>query len=520
MRALHRAPKGGALACLAAGLAGLCACGLNNEGVAPPRDRISFPSSVKADPDGRWLYVTNSNADLRYNNGTIVAVDLDAVAADREGDWEVCPRADYLPPSQTPEHFCCWDYLDHSILDCDERPYIPAETTIEIGSFGAGMALQPLADSAAVCDPQRTNVPVNRHDCHRACDGVDPVAARIYVGVRGNSSITYVDVSRTVDGERPILTCPASGSTSEAKDCAVTDMEPHNALPPAVVPEEPYSLLLDRPRDLLYVGHLRGDIAHPNTGGVSLFDTKNAHEGGPPKFLTPSPAFFPSDAGGFFGVSSLTLKSGNLYATSRITPLATRIVTVVPQVLCEAQEDPSNFYLAGTSETYTSPLFGTELRGIQFLPKRQASAPTRAFVLQRTPPALIGFDAAMGENGVFGNFPTDILETCQAPTFLQKDRTEEEEAAGADDSHLYVSCFESGQVYVFDPHVPRLVAAIDVGRGPAGLEFAKPKAGDARRLAYIVGFGSNNIGVLDLTPGSPTQNHIIQRIGFPSVVPR
>jgi hypothetical protein len=39
-------------------------------------------------------------------------------------------------------------------------------------------------------------------------------------------------------------------------------------------------------------------------------------------------------------------------------------------------------------------------------------------------------------------------------------------------------------------------------------------------IAYVVGFGDNNISVVDLDPTSPTEYHVIQRIGFPSTVPR
>jgi hypothetical protein len=60
---------------------------------------------------------------------------------------------------------------------------------------------------------------------------------------------------------------------------------------------------------------------------------------------------------------------------------------------------------------------------------------------------------------------------------------------------------------------------IEVGRGPAGLAFAPPGP-NGERLAYVVGFSANNVSVVDLTPGSGTQFHVIQRIGFPSSVPR
>jgi hypothetical protein len=134
----------------------------------------------------------------------------------------------------------------------------------------------------------------------------------------------------------------------------------------------------------------------------------------------------------------------------------------------------------------------------------------RAFVLQRNPPALVGFD--MSTNPLaFGNFPSDILETCASPTFLQSYDAGEGE-------RLFVTCFDAGQVYVFDPSVPRLIQVINAGRGPAGLVF--PQQPGSHPVAYVVGFSANDIGVIDLMPGSPTQFHVVQRIGFPSVVPR
>ena len=63
--------------------------------------------------------------------------------------------------------------------------------------------------------------------------------------------------------------------------------------------------------------------------------------------------------------------------------------------------------------------------------------------------------------------------------------------------------------------MPRLVKTFLVGRGPAGLVFDT-----ARPLAYVLDFSDNNVSVLDLAPGSPTEYHVVQRIGFPRVTPR
>lgn len=67
---------------LAGGL--LSACAIENPGVPPPLDRFHYPVSVAwlpdEDPAGLGtLYVVNSNFDLRFNRGSVMAVDLDAL---------------------------------------------------------------------------------------------------------------------------------------------------------------------------------------------------------------------------------------------------------------------------------------------------------------------------------------------------------------------------------------------------------------------------------------------------------
>ena len=42
----------------------------------------------------------------------------------------------------------------------------------------------------------------------------------------------------------------------------------------------------------------------------------------------------------------------------------------------------------------------------------------------------------------------------------------------------------------------------------------------ADSVAYVLNFTQNNVVVVDLAPGSPTQYHVVQRLGFPTVTPR
>jgi DNA-binding beta-propeller fold protein YncE len=487
MRDFRRAWRG--LPIGLAGLALLPACGLNQQGVPPPHDRIAYPSSALVDPDGRWLYVVNSNSDLRYNNGTLVAVNLDLAAGDRPSGgnatrWSLCPQVDYVRPANDTGDPCCWDRLDHNVLNCDERPYVSVDSTIEIGSFGSGMAFQAFDKC----------VPGSK-------DG------RLFIGVRGNSSITYVDTGRVNVGgvEQPTFSCRPAGGDREA--CAVTRTTSTPSGVPTLLPDEPYALAFDKDLNLLYVGHLKGDIAHAGTGGISVFDVSQTGPDQPPIFLRPSGSFLPADGNGFFGVTSLTLNARAIYASSRYVPLVVGVIPVnTTAASCTPSQQGRDVLLLGNGVSFATALpGGGETRGIEFLPPETQ----RAFVLQRFPPALVGFDIAPGH----GNLPSDVLETCTSPTFLQQ-------FDSGEGARLFVTCFESGQIYVFDPYVPRLIGVVDAGRGPAGLAFAPAAPGSAERRAYVVGFGHSNVSVLDLTPGSNTQYHVIQRIGFPSPVPR
>jgi hypothetical protein len=535
--------------CALLALAAAPACKLNQQGVAPPLDRISFPASALVDPDGHWLYVANSNSDLRYNNGTLVAVNLDAVMQDRFGPvggdgspsttWPVCPGADRVRPDSVDvkknpadAYPCCWDFLDHTILNCDERLYIPSASTVKIGSFASGMVFQSFAEPG--CDPNLSATDANaalvaaaanRHQCNPNCPG-EPVDGRLFVGIRGNSSLIYVDTTRVADatfGERPVFSCSDPKSTNPDV-CSVTQTVPPggpaNMEKPIHVPDEPYALALDETTDLLYVGNLRGDTTHPQTGGISLFDVRRPDRRAPPTFIGPSASFFNPDINGNFGITSLTLRSDNdqVYASSRY---GMNVVNVIPTLDGRCDQDPNTISLIAGSDVYTTPLFGAEMRGIQFLPdpngvpaeaSDQPPAARRAFVLQRVPPALVVFDASTDPRA-FGNFPSDVLETCAGPTFLQA-------YDSGEGTRLYVTCFDQGQIYVFDPYVPKLVSIINAGRGPAGLAFPRTLRADRPALAFVVGFSANDVPVLDLSPGSATQYHVVQRIGFPSAEPR
>ena len=56
-------------------------CPAGSEETRPPDDQFFFPAGLEVTEDQRFLFVANSNGDLRYDSGTVTVVDLEQVSA-------------------------------------------------------------------------------------------------------------------------------------------------------------------------------------------------------------------------------------------------------------------------------------------------------------------------------------------------------------------------------------------------------------------------------------------------------
>ena len=528
------------------------ACSLHQNGVNPPDNRIFLPGGALIQPcagdpsdpslcggdlkGSHWMYVVNSNSDLRYNAGTVAAVDLSKVRQDGDcsfrdqpdcpvdnpasGSTPRWPRCDqnpkfldprYVPPANPP-YKCCFDSLDPNILNCDEQRYINDQrnSTIRIGSFGGRPVMQEMPPGGAV-------------------------AERMFVPVRGDTSITFMNVDATADSVAFSCTGSRTSPNPPSRYAACDDHwritradDPVNGDSAASLPDdqvynvpaEPYAVAVDSRSHLLYVGHLRG-------GDVSLIDLGDGQENTRPNLATVYHNLLPADPNGLEGITGLTIKDpvtgdgcfGAIYATSRFRPVVGSFVVYGLDGCPRSATLPGSpsVQIVGRGEIISTGIAGAEARGIEFVrrksitapeckvtPPDPACAPDRFFVLQRTPPALVAIDA----NTLV---PFSVVEVCQGPTHL----VQQLDAQGATLA-LLVTCFDAGEVDVVDPWVPRIRSIVPVGRGPITtvLDPADPTRG------YVVGFGGNNIVVLHLDAATPGKDRVVQRIGFPSVTPR
>lgn len=138
----------------------LSACALDSNGTSPVEGEFYYPAELATAPveEGDappYLFVSNENFDLRYNSGTVISFDLDAVSAAARACTESTP--------------------------CELKPADFRRGEVRTGSFAGGLEVSSLGD-------------------------------RIYAPFRSTGGLTRIDVG--ADGS---LTC--SGSNASFAEC-------------------------------------------------------------------------------------------------------------------------------------------------------------------------------------------------------------------------------------------------------------------------------------------------------------
>ena len=459
-------------------------------------DQIFWPAGLAVDPNGNWLYVVNSNNDLRFNAGTLLAIDLQKAKIDRQGlaadagaasAWSECSTTHFTDDTATETlagtsyQFCCFDRLRPHVLNCNERGYVQADVTVQIGSFGGEAAIQT----------------------YQTPDG--ELVRRIFMVVRAEPSITFVDVTDSGDSVQMRCNGPRQAAGPQLLNPFCDDnwriRRPGGAaISDNVLPEEPHALALDQKLGILYVSHLTITAARQIVGGgISTIDIGGLVDPQAPNVINSiARVVFPTSTAQ--GVTALTLNdpgnpSGVLYAVARTSPDITGMV-----LQCQSPGQ----YCDGTTrdlslvpgEQIKSSVFlpsGTDVRGFLLSPDG-----TEAQSLHRNSPdvststdpaALVLLDRRPDENGQPANTPSAILEVWSGATHMQF------HDAGRG-RLLFITCFEGGQILVVDPQAPLVVATIEAGHGPTALTFSPTDP----TIAFVADYADNNVSVIDLEP--------------------
>ncbi len=532
----------------------------------PSPTLFAFPAGLAMDPDGRYLYVSNGNADLRYGGGTLMMVDterfecalkakriLDAafgaepkvphdaaktIAAKLDAtctaDFGAAKLAEDInvtrDAANMPTYGCVYDPLDPQSIDCKESPFVLGNSTVRVGNFAGTMRI---ARTGGATSKTRT----------------------LYLAVRGDPSITWVDVKVPDSGlaavQQPgLMNCfddPNSELVRDGYDAATNT----TVIPPtcdashliqtyqcegryhceheaddekSTIPAEPFNILLDNGTHGDGSTYSRLLVSHLAAGQVMLIDL-------PDRMLSPtarpviadvSPPFFAADSlgrHGVFGLARYGADDGALYYLT--TNLSASIATfrLANSVSGGTVVPSATFSIAGG---FPSSADGRELI---FSPDQQ-----RAFLAQNSPPSLSVIDTRLDQpagRGLPTNKLLDSVPVCQAASHMAIRQAREQGPVGTGSflkTRLYLACFISNQIMVVDPDRPGVDETILLGRGPTEIAFnftgeetpvAEQLVPKGPRRAYVTFYGESTIGVIDLEPGSPTENRLIARIGLP-----
>ena len=297
-------------------------------------------------------------------------------------------------------------------------------------------------------------------------------------------------------------------------------------------------------------------LSHLANGEITLIDaavaTPQSTAAHPPPddqrvVLDVRSGFFGADSAGRHGAFAVSPRVPGdphslWYVTSRVNPIVAmfRITDdsppdsdphVYPYIV------PAGGFSVGTSAVYAA---GDDVRDFvfddcAFSPNQPANPGCRAFFIDNSPPTVFTVDTRIDYGqvpaGVPRNKVTDIVDVCQGPSHLRMQHFTDPATGGAI-TRLYVVCYANNQIAVIDPDLSRVLDIIQIGRGPNDVAFnfgpgilgsdgrqARPcgvgatGGGCVAPRAYVTTYLDMNITVLDLQPGSPTENRVIGRIG-------
>lgn len=435
---------------LAASLA--VACNLDQAGIDPTPSTMNFPIAIELyqpDPSvpASYLFVANSNFDLRFNAGTVHAIDLGAVRAHVDGQ--------------------CGGGRDDCILDRltfvdDPRPGMHPVLLDEVGlgSHADGLALRPR-------DQRRLYLPVRSTRDLTTIDFEPNVGFQCDQAYRsevpdGTARWDAGDVRRCGDSRR-----------ITRREAVANERELDLVGDPVDVAVVPSTTLGDTDFGdfLLYVMR-EGRIAlFLDDGSGATPELLHIVEGFPENLVT------------------LTMEPGR--AIGWMTAVGTNELARVGIVVDTASPARSFLYDAGRLRLGGLD-DGQDTRDIQFHPTN----PDVAFVLARRPESVVEVDLARR-----GLTPSDlglraVFEVGRGPSRLTT-------ATLAGRTFVLASCFDAQRLFVIDAEVGALVAVVGGFSGPFEL-VVDP----AERRLYMIDFSVSVIRILDLAPleagGVPT----------------
>lgn len=500
------------------------------------------------DPLGDIMYVANANTDSTFGGSTLVAIDAlryehaiscyrkygrglsnddecgravsceDLSTLDSNSSVELTESTEAAtgkPSAHYDRCYCEYDVEDEQIpfgldrqqrvVNCESQRFVMADQTVKVGFFPASM--QILAE-----DPP---------DWSKVAEG-DTLRRGLYLAVRGDPSITFIDVKRPYrPGRLPTqspglrLSCGDLESDSikhepgqpyalhlcadsnrvqrTAEEILIDATNPDLGWQPRLrVPTEPMEIQIDRgciepgsqrtrgggcTTDDGMGGRVPGGTyyqylvaTHLARGEISAYDLGTDWRNPVPPVLqdVTNPPLIAIDRYGRAGAVALVPRiPGDLsqpwYVSTRLRGSISTFRLDGPDI---TKSGPAPLIVPGLSfrvgDSF-SPVFDQDVRDIKFAP-----GGNRAFATIYQPPALVTLDTSTrGTHGVPLNQITNTVNLCLGPersAYVSVPRRFMGQTARQ--NLIYVTCYLSGQLAEVDVDNGELTSITQIGRGP------------------------------------------------------
>lgn len=510
------------------------------DGLPPPPARVYFPVALAVDAGNEWLYVVNSDFDLQFNQGTVQSLSVAKVLAVARqpcsSDQDCAPIEEFCDDAPTEENggnasfFCVAAEGEDAGKPCGElRERSAADRAL---SPGRCAAVEP-GERDLIEDVVGISAFATAGELVRQTSAGGQIEReRLFLPVRGDSSLHWIDV------EQGRLRCGQEG-----EGLGRCSPEHRITAAPGILEDEELEIAPE-PFDLTATSDGRVIVlSHQAEGRASVvvndWETKPrlvATMSGLPNnpmnvAALPRPALVD-----VFEPGTVEYQAGFLM-TARSDP-AVHLLRFFDDGLLDALEDedataaefarPALVDVAASRITANSS--GVDSRGIAIddTKRRNAEAacdddplclelaarvPLDVYVANRAPNSLlVGTTDSADTRVVAEELPTfhDNVPLTAGPSrvVLGQVRT----AAGVYERRVFVICFDSALIYVYDPLRGLVETAIDTGRGPHSIAFHGQKP-----LAFIGHFTDSYIGVISLDQAHPqTYGSTLALIGTPT----
>lgn len=472
----------------------LSGCYGAGEGVEVPQDEIYFPVGLALDPrpDHKFLYVVSSDFDLQYNGGAIqaysfdagleAAIDRDAAAtADRD---EACTNGDRDPADRLLYPGRCKPLTPQNYQD-------GSRSSVKIGAFATDALI-------------------------RQGDGAEP---RLFVPVRGDSTLHFLDL-----GDDGSLNCGQENNDGACDDAhRAGDNKSENSRQLTLGPE-PFAIDGDPKGETIVV-------TNQTTGTASLFVTDPADWSGGPKlkFALASDRI-PRRPVGVAYAPRLADYAGEQNGPSDGAAflLAFRDsaqIRLVRYAGDDASASPRPYLVDGGGVGIDANSIGSDSRGIAVddSARRNAIArcapddetcldsaalvPLDVYVANRAPASLL-----IGRTQPPQEYPYfyDTLPLTTGPSRVVVGQVHAAHS-GELETRVFIVCFDSRRVYIYDPKRSRIETEIFTARGPHAVVVDQE-----RKLLYVSHFTDSYIGVYSLDLDKPqTYGSLVASLGAP-----